>query len=158
MHHRISIRGSVCQSVGLSVNLSWNSMKIDLFQPMKAGGSHSQHVMNLTIMQSFHQSWGFIVGLMDLVLIFSHLILGPVMAIFWRPSVPQSGPMVSIWTLTPNCIIWVWSPWCSQPKTEPGWLILCSYFIFTLGPLEMPLGVVALSWGLPGPLGPLWDA
>ena len=58
---------SVSWSVGLSVNLSWNSMKIDLFQTIKARGSQSEHVINHTIMQPLHQSWGRIVGLMGLV-------------------------------------------------------------------------------------------
>ena len=57
----LSVGRSACQSF-----MKFN--EIDLFQQIKARGSQSYYVMNHTIMQAFHRSWGRIVGVVGLVL------------------------------------------------------------------------------------------
>ena len=76
--------------------------------------------------------------------LFSHIvsIFGAIFGHFWPPTVPQTGPKVPIWTLTPKYITWVWN----QPKSGPWLLILFSFSIFS--PLRSFSAILGLWGGL----------
>ena len=52
--------------------------------------------------------------------------LGNFFGNFWPPSMPIWGPKVSLWTLTPNFIIWAWN----QPENGACLSILWCFFNF----------------------------
>ena len=81
---------------------------------------------------------------------------GPFFWPFWPPTMAQSEPKISIWTLTPNFIILAWI----QPKNGPCLLILFVFFYFLSLVVDFAhfwskkatLSKFCYSWGHPGGL------
>ena len=83
-------------------------------------------------------------------------VFGPFFWPFWPPTVAQSEPKNSIWTLTPNFIILAWI----QAKNGPCLLILFGFFDFLSLVVDFAhfwskkatLSKFCYSWGHPGGL------